>query len=140
MRPVFLHGRGVDLCPFEAQDEAPAAQAPWRLASPGGSGEAIALAALDAGGAFLGTVRLEALDWLRRECVLALRWAGPEAGMGEALRLAAAYAFDELNFEWLEARVPVADAGARRVVEACGFRPGERQGAVQRYALPRVTS
>ncbi|HWH08476.1 MAG TPA: GNAT family N-acetyltransferase [Candidatus Thermoplasmatota archaeon] len=139
MRPAFLRSRALDLCPFEPPDEGPASQAPWRLLSSGESGEPIAVAALDAAGRFLGAARLEGVDWLRREATLALRWSGPEAGMGEALRLMVGYAFDELNLDRVEARVAAGDEGALALLLAQGFRPLEGSGGVvQRLARGRA--
>ena len=139
MRPAFLRAKGLDLCPLEPQDEGPAAQAPWRLLSTGETGEVLAMAALDAGGRFVGAARLEAVDWVRREATVALRWAGPEADMGEALRLVAGYAFDELNLEHLEARVAAGDAAAAALVEAQGFRPADDgTGVVRRFVRARL--
>lgn len=138
MRPAFLRARGLDLCPFEPQDEGPAAQAPWRLLSTGESGEPIALAALDAGRRFVGAARLEGVDWVRRVASVALRWSGPEAGMGEALRLLAAYAFDELNLDWVEARVAAGDAAAEALLRGHGFQAlDEGRGVVRRFAKGR---
>lgn len=133
MRAAFLRSRALALCPVEAVDDGPALAAPWRLLSPGGSGESIALTAVDPSDAFLGLVKLEQVDWLRREAVVTLRWSGPTAGSGEALRLVVAYAFDELNLERLEARAHPADKDARALLEGQGFAPARGRGSVDAF-------
>lgn len=126
MSAVFLRGAGVDLHPFEPEDEPGAAAAPWRLVSRGGTGEALAMAARAPGGDLLGLLRLEGIDWVAREAHVALRWAGPEAAAAEALRLGLHYAFHELGLRLVEARAPPGDDGAAALLAGAGFEGGPR--------------
>jgi RimJ/RimL family protein N-acetyltransferase len=89
-----------------------------------GPDRVLAFAARDVvGGALLGGVVLERVDWRAREALLALRWgASARALAADALALVVRYAFDELALARLRADPESGEAEA--LLAASGFTRG----------------
>lgn len=132
MRCAFLATTRVRLVVPTVDDEAVLSAMPWRLLSRPTGGDLIALTAVDAAERVVGGARLEDLDWVRREAVLALRWGGPPDLATEALRLMVAYARDELRLERVEARAVADEPPWPALLEREGFHPEGEEGRTPR--------
>ena len=134
MTPPFLRGRRVTLHATDARCPLP----PDAWFDPGArhaDHDEVLLAVRAADGSDAGTVGLTALDWTRHEARLC--GGGPGAtvgGMEDAVRLAVAYAFEELNLETLDAW-PLAEA-AGQVALRMGFRSAGAGGGLTLRRLP----
>ncbi len=117
---------------IRARNEAPApsvaAALRWvdEVAARNASGERWEWAVADAeSGALAGRLALKELDWRHRRAELAL-WIGPEFRgrryAGRALRLAAAYAFEQRGLARIHAEVELDNEASLRALLAAGMR------------------
>jgi RimJ/RimL family protein N-acetyltransferase len=119
--------------PYTADDALAwfALQEPERL-----SGGGLDLAITDAAsGAALGAVGLNAASVARRSATIGYWLARDARGHGHvsrAVRLLAAWAFDQLAIERLELTTDPENLGSRRVAERCGFR---REGHLRSHLV-----
>jgi RimJ/RimL family protein N-acetyltransferase len=108
-----------------------AIQEPERL-----SGSGLDLAITDAtSGTALGAVGWNAVSAARRSATIGYWLAREARGQGHAsraMRLLAAWAFEELAFERLELTTDPENVGSQRVAERCGFR---REGQLRSYMV-----
>lgn len=137
MRPPFLSTPRVRLVPVEDGDEAALARAPWRLLSPGAAGDLIVLTAVDAEDRPVGSVRLEAIDWVSRRASLTLRWSGSLDAAREATDAMLRYADVELRLDGVDARTLEADPDWGRLLGEAGFAPTGTEGVVPGAAVLR---